>query len=164
VRGSQALIRVEVSSQRLNFRQNVGSALTIEHPDHRHRRLLRARRERPRCRRAAESGQQFPLRGSRRGRGGCRAPALTDRRPGRAPACFKESSALPSPTLRERRHRGLARHSVRRRAVLLIPEGSSFHSPHGRDADPPRLRKRDSRRWRVRMKRPAVSAFGQTGH
>jgi hypothetical protein len=36
---------VEVSSQRLNFRQNVGSALIIEHPDHRHRCLLRAARE-----------------------------------------------------------------------------------------------------------------------
>jgi len=38
---------VEASSQRLNFRQNVGPALTIEHPDRRHRRMLRARRDRP---------------------------------------------------------------------------------------------------------------------
>ena len=31
----------------------------MEIPDHRHRRVLRARRKRPRCR-AAECGQQFP--------------------------------------------------------------------------------------------------------
>src|SRR6516162_8676263 len=32
----------------------------VEIADHRHRRLLRARRERPRDRRTAECGQQFP--------------------------------------------------------------------------------------------------------
>src|SRR5262249_21106431 len=32
----------------------------VEEPDYRHRRLLRTRRERPRGRRAAECGQQFP--------------------------------------------------------------------------------------------------------
>src|SRR5215831_8031479 len=32
----------------------------IDEPDHRHRRLLRACRERPRHRRATECGQQFP--------------------------------------------------------------------------------------------------------
>jgi len=36
------------------------NAVTADKSDHRHRRLLRARRERPRDRRAAECGQQFP--------------------------------------------------------------------------------------------------------
>ena len=38
---------------------SIGGAL-MEKPDHRHRRLLRPRRERPRDRRTAECGQQFP--------------------------------------------------------------------------------------------------------
>src|SRR5215813_10833911 len=36
------------------------SGPAVKKPDHRHRRLLRARRERPRCSRAAECSQQFP--------------------------------------------------------------------------------------------------------
>ena len=44
------------------------------------------------------------------------------------------SLVLPSPALRERRHRGLARCfvAVRRRAILVLPEGER---PHPRRAD-----------------------------
>ena len=95
----------------------------VEKPDHRHRRLLRARRERPRCSRAAECGQQFPpsdgdvIRPSRArcvkatiprqeravltavapgaGEAARRAPAPMDRRLGHAPAGFKSCLICP---------------------------------------------------------------------
>jgi hypothetical protein len=54
----------EVCAQSLTKRrQEIAARLRptiMEKPDHRHCRLLRARRERPRGRRAAERGYQFP--------------------------------------------------------------------------------------------------------
>ena len=117
----------------------------IRSPDHRHCRLLRPRRERPRSRRAAECSQQFPP-----SDGDCHPPLPREVRKwndttprarslpvqgGQDAGCCRPASGskaerlsfplcpgqrtylpilelLPPPTLRERRHRGLARRLV----------------------------------------------------
>src|SRR5262249_1596112 len=53
----------------------------------------------------------------------------------RFPVCPRKRTyleRLPPPALRERRHRGLARRrvAVRRRAVLVVPEGDRPHPSH----------------------------------
>src|SRR5262249_47813595 len=108
--------------------------------DHRLRRLLRARRERPRGRRAAECDQQFPP-----SDGDCHTPLPCEVRKwndttprwcslpvqgGQDAGCFNlnlrpSTALLPSPGLCERRHRGAARRlvAVRGGAVLMLPKG-----------------------------------------
>jgi len=48
------------------------------------------------------------------------------------PVCPRKRTLLPSPTLGERRHRGLARLLVvvRRRAILMMPKGERPHPRH----------------------------------
>src|SRR5262249_39291970 len=105
----------------------------VEKPDHRHRRLLRPCRERPRHRCPAECGQQFPP-----SDGDCHTPLPCEVRKRTDPtprACSlavqragcwllrplsSASTALPPPTaLCERRHRGLARRGV---AEAVLPQ------------------------------------------
>src|SRR5262249_49482587 len=130
--------------------------LEVQKPDHRHCRLLRARRERP-CSRAAECGQQFPP-----SDGDCHTPLPCEVRKGtiprheRAVFTFKEAGCwllpplpsastalLPPPALRERRHRGLARRRVAMswRPIFTLPEGQC---PHPRRTDRRRVYLRDT--------------------
>ena len=124
-------------------------------------RLLRARRQRPRDRRAAEQrdelapsqvGHQAPSHSPGRRRSVCRTSSLPQEgrkvlgadlncsESRRRTACPRLS--LPAPTLRERRHRGLARRPVAVRGAACVAVVTARPHPGGDPAARPRRERR----------------------
>src|SRR5262249_43844506 len=125
--------------------------------DHRHRRLLRARRQRPRHRRAAECGQQFPpsdddrhtplpcevRKGNDTTPRACSLHVQGGRMLVLPPLSSASTALLPPPALCERSHRGLARRRVAMswRPIFTLPEGQC---PHPRRTDRRRVNLHDT--------------------